>query len=170
MSKRILINVDFFSDTHRLSCRVEIGATGLLGLLNDVNLSVVEARDMYISRLSQPAKIIANFETATLNKTGLMLAILARREDVGPTTVGYTRLIPYPVLVTMPAFEIRCQVEFPGKLDAGAVLAGGSGKYIPLYFATAVATQYPEKPYAGEAMLVNRTLVEAMASIPKGKA
>ena len=79
---------DFLSETHRISCKVEVTATGLHGLLNDNNASALEARDVYVSRIQQPAKIIANFEVITLNKATLSLAIVLRREDVGPQSTA----------------------------------------------------------------------------------
>jgi hypothetical protein len=159
---------DFLSETHRISCKVEVTSTGLHGLLNDNNTSALEARDVYVSRIQQPAKIIANFEVITLNKATLSLAIVLRREDVGPQSTA-RRATPYPVLITTPAFEIKGNVEVPGKLDGSALLYGGTGKYMAIYQATAVATRFLEVPYSGEAMLVNRTLVETLAPLPKGK-
>jgi hypothetical protein len=175
MTTRIAsINVEILSDTHRISCRVEVGATGLVGLFNDVNTSLVEASMVYISRIQEPAKIIANFETATLNKNNLAMVIVTKRESLGPpgyASGGFTRLMPYAVMITTTAFEVQGNVEVPGKLDAGALLmGGGSGRFMSLYQAKITTTRYPETPaYEAEAMLLNRNLASAFAAVPKGK-
>jgi hypothetical protein len=175
MVRQPLLNVDIISQAHRISCRVEVGATGLIGLLNDVQTSLVDVEAAYVSRIQNPAKIVANFEIGSLNKNNLIMAIVTRRESLGPqafSSGGYSRLLPCPVLVTTEAFEIRADIEVPGKLDASAILiGGGGGKFMPLFKAKIIALQYPEAPpLTAEAMLINRTLVAALAAIAKGKA
>lgn len=172
--QKIVVNADFFTETHRLSGRVEMGAAGFMGLLNDTNSSLIESQNTYVSRLQEPTRIVAHSEAASLLKSNLTLVILPRREDIGPagatpTGTGYTRVISTPVLVTTPTFEIRGFVETLGKPDHAVLLVGGPNKFLPLYKATVVATLYPDPPYSGEVVLVNRALVQALAPIARGK-
>lgn len=172
--QRIVINADFFTETHRLSGRVEVGAAGLLGLLNDMASSLVDVQNAYVSRLQEPTKIIAHGDTATLSKPNLTLVILVRREDVGPSGsaligTGYTRLVTSPVLITTPTFEVRGLVETLGRPDPMALLMAGPNKFMPLYKTTVLATLYPDLPYSGEAILLNRTHVQAFAQMARGK-
>jgi len=172
--QRIVINADFFTETHRLSGRVEVGAAGLIGLLNDSTSSLIEVQNTYVSRLQEPTKIVANAEVATLSKANLTLVILSRREDIGPlgaapAGTGYTRLVSSPVLVTTPTFEVRGYVETLGKPDPVALLVAGPNKVMLLYKATVVATLYVDIPYSGEAVLINRTQVQALAQMARGK-
>ena len=172
ISSRSVVRSDFLSQTYRVTCRVTVLPTGLMSLLNDVTASLVEVEDAYFSRLQQPAKILWHFETTYLHKSNVSMVILPRREDLGPQGLargGYTRLIPIPVLLTTLAFEIRGTLEVVNKLDAAEVLVGGTGKYMVVYDARAVATQYPDTPFSGAAILVNRTQVEALAPLSKGK-
>jgi hypothetical protein len=74
------ITADLLTDTHRISCRIEAGNMGTFGLLNDVNTSVCPVEDAYISRLAQPAKIIAHYPTLFVAKAILSLVLIARRE------------------------------------------------------------------------------------------
>lgn len=175
MARQALINVEILSETHRISCRIEVGATGLIGLLNDVNSSLVDMQMAYMSRIQEPAKIIANFEAATVNKNNLAMVIVSKRESIGPqgyVNIGISRLLPCPVLITTEAFEIRGTIEVPGKLDPGALLmGGGGGKFMPLFQAKITATRHLDiPPYTAEAMLINRTLVATFAALAKGKA
>jgi len=172
--QRIVVNADFFTETHRLSGRVEVGAAGLLGLLNDAASSLIEVQNTYVSRLQEPTKIVAHSETALLNKSNLTLVILVRREDIGPsgaapTGAGYTRLVSTPVLLTTPTFEVRGYVETLGKPDSAALLVAGPNKFMPLYKTAVVATLYPDTPYSAEAVLINRTQVQALAQMARGK-
>jgi len=172
--QKIVVNADFFTETHRISGRVELGAAGFMGLLNDTNSSLIEAQNTYVSRLQEPTRIVAHGETVSLIKSNLTLVILPRREDIGPAGAaqagtGYTRVIASPVLVTTPTFEVRGFVETLGKPDHAALLVGGSNKFLPLYKAMVVATLYPDPPYAGEVVLVNRAVVQALTQIARGK-
>lgn len=173
LASHTTINADFYSETHRISCRLVVGPTGLIGMLNDNNTSLVEVENAYFSRLQQPAKILSHFDKASLYKANLMFVLLNRREDLGPVGLaraGYSQYLLVSVMVTTPTFEIQGQVEVPGKFDAGALLVGGTGRFTPVYKASAVSTVYPDTAFTGEVIVLNRTLVEALAPIPKGKA
>lgn len=172
--QKIVVNADFFTETHRISGRVEVGATGLIGLMNDTQSALLEMQNAYVSRLQEPTKIVAHSDVATLSKANLTLIILARREDVGPsgatqTGTGYTRLVTSPVLITTPTFEVRGAVETLGKPDPAALLVAGPNKFMPLYKTQVVATLYPDTPYSGEAVLLNRIHVQALAPMARGK-
>lgn len=171
---RSILNVDFLTRVHRITCQVEVGNTGLVGLLNDIHSSIFPARNVYVSRLQQPAKIVANFEEFDLVKANLLVCLLARREDVGPQTyirvAQGTKVLSAPVLVTTENFEVRGTVEFVSRLDPDALLVGGTGKFMVMYQAVAVPVPYPENSFAAPAMFVNRALATGLGALPKGKA
>ncbi len=172
LATHITINVDCFFDTHRISGRTTMGGNGMLGLLNDNNTSLIEMENAYVSRLQSPTKIEAHFDRLSLNKANLTLVILNRREDLGPVGLargGYSQVVAVPVLMTTAAFEMRGTVEVLGKLDAGALLTTGAATFMPMYKATLTVLSYPEPPFTGEALALNRARVEALAAIPKGK-
>jgi hypothetical protein len=173
LSSRLVVHADIFTETHRLSGRIVCGPSGLIGLLNDVTTSLVELEDAYFSRLQQPAKIITHFDQAHLNKAHLSLIVLARREDLGPhglATGGFARRIPIPVLVTTSGYEVQGTIEVVNKYDAAELLVGGTGRFVQLYTATAVATLFPDLSYSGAVILVNRQMIELVSPIPRSKA
>lgn len=170
---RSIINVDFLTRAHRITCQVEVGNTGLVGLLNDVHSSIFLVRNVYVSRLQQAAKIVANFEEASLVKANLAVGLLARREDIGPQSyirVSGGKLLTALVLMTTENFEVRGTVEFTSRLDPDAILVGGTGKFTVMYAATAIPIQYPDTPFSAPAMFVNRALATSLGALPKGKA
>ncbi len=146
---------------------------GVIGLLNDINTSVFQVEDAYLSRLAQPAKIVEHQPVVFMTKALVALVLIARREELGPLGLargGYTHLNQYPVLITTSAFEIRCTLELPGKLEVAALLSGGTGKFFPAYKANVVATAVPDIPYTSEVLIINRTLVQLVAPDQGGKA
>jgi hypothetical protein len=170
---RQIINVDFLTDIHRISCQVEVINTGFIGLVNDVTNSLFTARNVYISRLNAPAKIVAHFDEAALPKATLTMGLLSRREDLGPISYlrgGASKVMPTQVFFTVQSFEIRAMVEVVARLDAEAILVGGgTGRYTVAYNATINSVLYPETTYSAPAMVINRTLVTHLAALAKGR-
>lgn len=172
LSSRLVVNADIFSETHRISCRIVCGMSGLLGQLNDVNTSLLEIEEVYYSRLQQPAKIAAHFESAHVAKDRAALIVLARREDLGPhglSTGGFSRRIPAAAVITTPEYEVHGTVEVLNKWDPSALLVGGTGRFLQVHNATATATLYPDTTYSGGVILVNRNRVEMAALAARGK-
>ena len=173
LPSRSTVNLDMLNQSYRISCRLNVGATGLIGLLNDVNTTLVDLEDAYYSRLQEPARIVAHLPNAHMSKTNIGLVVLTRREDLGPqglTRGGYTRLLPVPVLSTTATFEIQGSVEVVTKFDASELLRGGTGRFINVYGANAIAASSPEAVFSGEVILVNRAHVELVAPMVRGKA
>jgi hypothetical protein len=173
LASRANVNVDVLTQGFRISCRVNVGPSGLFGLLNDVTTSLVDVEDAYYSRLSQPAKIVAHLDNGHLAKSNLALVVLSRREDLGPQGLargGYSRLMSVPVLVTTTTFEIQGSIEVVTKFDPAELLVGGTGRFLNVYSASALMAANPETVFSGAVILVNRTAVEMLAPLPRGKA
>ena len=171
-SARPSVSVEFLTDTHRLTGRVPVGSGGLIAALNDPMRSLIEIEDVYYSRLQHPAKLMAHYEAASLNKAGVTLVVLHRREDLGPQGLargGYTRVEAIPVLVTTPQFELTGAVEVVKQFDPAELLFGGSARFLALYGACAIPAQFPDSSYTGGVILVNRQQVTLMAQPPRAK-
>src|SRR5437763_6880984 len=161
---RANVNLDLLTQAFRISCRVNVGTTGLIGLLNDVTTSLIDVEDVYYSRLNQPAKIVSHLDSAHVAKSNLALVMLNRREDLGPpgrVRGGYS-LLPVPVLVTTAAFEVQGTIEVVTKLEAVELLMGGTGRYLNVYNASACMALSPETIFSGAVILVNRNTVEML--------
>jgi len=173
LATRSSINAELLTEGHRISCRVAVGPSGLIGLLNDVNTSLMDLEDTYYSRLNQPAKIVSHLETAHMAKNNVELVILSRREDLGPQGLargGYSRLLPVPVLVTTAAYEIQGSIDVVTKFDPSELLVGGTGRFLNIYNASALMVMSPETVFSGAVILVNRTAVQLISPMTKGKA
>ncbi len=71
--------------------------------------------------------------------------------------------------MTTTQFEVRGEVEVVNKLDAAELLVSGTGRFFPVYNASAWAAAYPEFPFAGGVILVNRQWVMLIAPANRGK-
>ena len=173
LGSRSSIQTDLLTAGFRVSCKVNVGPSGLFGLLNDINTSLIDLEDAYYSRLTQPAKIVSHLDSAHLAKNNLTLVVLSRREDLGPQGLargGYSRLIPVPVLITTATFEVQGSIDVVTKFDPAELLMGGTGRFLNVYNASALMVASPETVFSGAVILVSRTAVEMLAPLAKGKA
>ena len=160
---RGVVSGDFFTPGYRLTGKLNVGHAGLIRKLNDPTYSLAEFQDVYLSRTSEPGKILTHVAVARVPKTRLELALVSRRVDTGPLGVargGLGKVYEYPVLVTTSNFELRGVLEQPGRLDVPAVLFEGSAKFFSLYQVTIVARAAPEVQFSAGAALVNRSRIE----------
>lgn len=158
------ITGDFFTGAYRMTGRMNVGASGAFGVLNDTTRSAASLDDAYISYVTQPGSILAHFANVRMSKLGLEAMLVAKREDIGPMNVvraGYTRVAQFNVLVTTDAFEVRGMVELPGKYDPDSLLVESAARFFPMYNVTINAWLKPDIKFSGEAVLINRTRVSA---------
>jgi hypothetical protein len=162
-SVRDVISGDFFTPGYRLTGKLSVGHAGLIRQLNDTTSSLAEFQDVYVSRASEPGKILTHFSMALVPKTRLELALVSRREDIGPLGVargGFAKVHEHQVLVATSNFEVRGVLEQPGRLDVPSVLFEGSAKFFLLYKATIIALAAPEVQFTAGAVLVNRSRID----------
>ena len=160
---RNMISGDFFTPAYRMTGKIAVGNAGLIGLLNDAVSSLAELEDVYISRVSNSAKIVARYSLGRIAKARLELILLNRREDVGPIALGrggFSKVVEHPVMVSTPTFEIKGTLEQPGRLDIPSLLVEGSGKFFLLHKATIVPLVAPDSPFTAASVLINRARVD----------
>ncbi len=161
---RGILTADFFTHSYRISGRVGIGASGIYGILGDTTTEYMELEDAYVSRINDPAKIVAHYALSALRKNRISFIVLNRREEgisVVRATARYTQTKSYPIFITVPFFEIRGKIEVPGKLDSlQNVLVQTTGRFFPIFEATASASLFPDVGFSGEAIVVNKDTVE----------
>jgi len=173
LASHITINVDCFSETHRITGRAQVTANnGLMGLLNDPNTSLIEVENAYLSRLQEPAKIESHFERVSLNKQRLVFVIASRREELGSAarSGGLSQAGSVLVSLVTASYEIRGTLEVMGKFDPAAIIGVSSGNFLPVYKAAIHAVLFAGAPFMGEAIALNRAHLETLALMPKGKA
>ncbi len=161
---RTTITADFFTVDYRISCRVAVPAGGLHALLMDPLNSYLELEEAYISRTNTPGEIIAHYEMAAVRKENILFILLPRREDgAAPKGAGvFLKLVPKNTFLTVPSFEIRGQVETEAKASPREILVQATGRFIPVFDATAYFAHSPEINFTGPVFLVNKERIEAL--------
>jgi hypothetical protein len=156
------ITGDLFTGAYRMTGRINVGAAGVIGLLNDTTRSGAMVEDVYLSYVHTPGSILDHFQQVRFAKRGMEAILLPKRDDVGPAGVargGFAKVAQYNVLITTDVFEIRGVLELPGKFEPETVLFEGSGRFFAVYNATVNAYIRADAKYSGEAVLINREKV-----------
>src|SRR5512136_3354226 len=88
-ARRRMLQVDFFTNAHRLSTQMNVYGRPLSDQLNDPRVSWIELEIAYISRIERPAEIIADYAISTLRKEQILFAMIAG------STEGALKKLPY---------------------------------------------------------------------------
>jgi hypothetical protein len=159
-----LLAIDFFTPGYRVSGHVSTRAQSVADMLNDRLKSYVELEDVYISRVNNPAEIVAAYGHAQLLKDNLLFAIVPGRESLSRMTrsVSYFGRQRLPVWLALPTFEVEGDLQVTGvtSFDMEAFLAKSTGDYLSVANGVARATSWPEVSFEGEAFLVNKTRID----------
>jgi hypothetical protein len=158
-----LLAFDFFIRGYRISGHVSTHTRSVVDMLDDALHSYLELQDVYISRISQPADIIATYAHAELRKETLLFAIVPVRESLSKAarSVSYFGRERVPVWLTLPMFEIEGEVQAMGlSFDLETFLAERSGQYVVITNGVARPTSAPDTSFSGEALLVNQRCID----------
>jgi hypothetical protein len=164
------ISVEIYTASHRILGRVTPGATGLFSYLNIPTTSYVEIEGGHLSRLHQPGRMVARYETMWLVKSEIAAVLLSSRSELGPRGVsmgGYSTTVPHWVHIILGGYEFRGQIETAGKFNFGAVMFEGERFFMPLFHGELLAILFPNVKASSPALLLNRKMVDSMALLPK---
>ena len=161
MSAGSRTRVKFFTTTHRLMGEVETGPRPLSDLLNDRSQSYLLAFDVQVSHVSKPGEITARAPVAYVAKDNLSFVIVSAREIRSPDRSRFT-VVEYPVVVTLPRFEVTGKFVGPHRLDLRTFTPATLDPFVALTEATARIAGQPEMTFGGEAILVNRARLESL--------
>jgi hypothetical protein len=162
-SRFILAN--FFTPSYRILGRVQVGNSGLIGLMNDPNTSSIEVTQVSLARLQEPKVITERLNEIRLVKRSILLIGLGRENEVGPSVVaraGYGRVDRHRIRGISGTFEVRGDVEWAGRFDLATLLLEG-GDFMPIYDATLQAIQYPDLRMRSPAVLFNRRKMDIIS-------
>jgi hypothetical protein len=161
------IVANFFTPSYRIVGKVDVGSSGLLGLLTDPSTSLVQLTDASTARLHEPKRLADRFSNLQLVKRGLVLVALTLKEEVGPDpathAAGYTRVNRYPLHLITSDYEIQGTLEWAGRFELVAMLTAGPGDFYPLYDTNIRAVQYPELELESPALIFNRRKLDIIS-------
>lgn len=164
------IPADFLTANHYVFGQVTVSNTGLMGILSDVHTSHIEVNDASIARIVKPDKVINYAASMSVMKRQIVAVCVNKREYIGSATMmraGYNRLIPYPVQITSPVYELHGSLEYAGRLEFSALMNDGSNPFLALYDATLVAALFPALHMERPAIIFNRNFIDTMVILKR---
>lgn len=165
-STRSLV-ANFFTTSYRIIGKVDVGNSGLLGLLTDPSNSLIQLTDASTARLHEPKRLADRYTALQVVKRGLVAVALSQKEDVGLDaavhTAGYTRVNRFPLRLITSHFEMQGTLEWVGRFELTAVLTAGAGDFYPLYDANMRAILYPELELDSPVIIFNRRKLDLIS-------
>jgi len=166
----ISTSVEIYTSSHRILGRVHPTSMGLFSFLNIPTTSYIEVEGAHLMRLHQPGKLVARYPSFWLVKSEIVAVLLSSRSEVGATGFtrgGYSTNVPNWVRIIMGGYEFIGIIETPGKFNFGSLMFDGDRLFIPIYSAKLSAILFPNVKAESPAMIVNRSMVDALAILPK---
>jgi hypothetical protein len=160
---------EFFTQQYRIVGTVRTGGQRLTDILNDELASSIELRGVEVTRLLTPKKGIASYTSAILEKQSILFAISGKESDRAAERRLYKHVATreWDVFLTVPWFELTGKIHVRGTGELKTTLVAWTRRFVPLTKARAVFTLLPETSFTGEAIIVNRGLVEMICTDPK---
>ncbi len=160
-----VLSADFYTSSYRIVGKVMVASTGIIGLANDTNNSVMEILDARLARVFMPSKLVSHYEVLRVVKAQIFAIALARREDLGPVALargGYVRLTEYPINISSSVYDLQGTMEWAGRFDFSAVMVEGNRDFVPAYNTTLTAILIPALKAESPAVLLNRRHVDLL--------
>jgi hypothetical protein len=160
-----VLSADFYTSSYRIVGKVMVASTGIVGLANDTNNSVMEILDARLARVFMPSKLVSHYEVLRVVKAQIFAIALARREDLGPVALargGYVRMTEYPIHISSSVYDMQGTMEWAGRFDFSAVMVEGNRDFVPAYNATLTAILIPALKAESPAILFNRKHVDLL--------
>ncbi|MBN2147396.1 MAG: hypothetical protein JW726_08405 [Anaerolineales bacterium] len=165
-----LIPAEFLTANYYILGQLKVLQSGLMGMMSDPHSSYMEISEASISHVYKPDKVINYAPVLFVVKAQVVAVCLNKREYVGMHGVsrgGYMRLIPYPVQITTPTYEIHGTLEWAGRFEFSALMSEGTNAFFMLYDAVVKAPLFPALHIESPAVLMNRTFLDTMVVLKK---
>jgi hypothetical protein len=164
------VSVEIYTTSHRVLGRILPGSAGLYGFMNDRTRSTIEVEGAHLTRLHQPARLVARYPRLWMSKREIAALLLSARSEMGPVSMtrhGYSSVIQHWVHVMLDGYELRGAMESPGRLEISGVMTENESSFAPIYEAQLQAILFPSIQATSPAVLFNSGSVTAMCPLPK---
>lgn len=164
------VSVEIYTTSHRVLGRIQPSSAGLYGFMNDRTRSTIEVEGAHLTRLHQPARLVARYPRLWMNKREILALLLSARNEMGPVSMtrhGYSNVMQHWVNVLLSGYELRGAMESPGRLEISALMTDDSATFAPMYEVELQAILFPSIHATSPAVLFNSGAVTAMCPLPK---
>ena len=164
------IVANFFTPSYRILGRVQVGSSGLLGLMNDPHTSFLNVQEASMARLHEPKTIADRHEEIRVVKRGLVIVAVSRDADLGTQSQvrgGFGHVGRHPVRAVTGTFELEGELEWSGRFELAVMLAEGVRDFVPLFNATLRAIHYEDLNMTSPAIIFNRQKLDIVRMLDR---
>jgi hypothetical protein len=164
------IVANFFTPSYRILGRVQVGSSGLLGLLNDPHTSFLSVQEASMARLHEPKTIADRHEEIRVVKQGLVIIAVSREVDLGTQSQirgGFGHVARHPVRAVTGTFELEGELEWSGRFELSVMLSEGVREFVPLFDATLRAIHYEDLNMKSPAIIFNRKKLDIVRMLKR---
>jgi len=164
------VSAEIYTTSHRILGQINPFGHGLYSFLNMPTTSYLEIDSAKLSRLHQPNRLVARYQSLGIVKAAIVAILVSSKSEIGPTGVTgsfYKGREPQWVHVVIGGYELRGSIETAGKFSFSSVMFEGELIFLPLYSAEITAILFPNIEAEAPALLFNRKMVDAIGLMPR---
>lgn len=163
------VTADFFTASYRFSASITVYTRRLIDVLSDETTGNLDMVDIYISRINNPADILASYKTGTLVKDEINFVMLPT-ETEGTSREGYyVAGHDLPIFIAMPSFEIQGKIWWGSKVVlTERILESSLQQFLPVLEVTATNSLFSKVTFHSRMALVNKTKIQFLCADPAG--
>jgi hypothetical protein len=160
-----LIPAELLTNSHYIFGQLKVIQSGLLGMLTDTTISILEINDASIAPIQKPSSVMNYTPQLYMVRSEVAAVCLGKREYMGLQGVmkgGFQRLLPYAVQISTRTYDITGTIEWSGRFEFSALITEGTTNFFIIYDASLTAPLYPELKIESPVMIINRRFLETL--------
>ena len=150
--------------------QLKVPQSGLMGMLSDTTSSYLEVDDASMAMIHKPDKVISYTPVLWMVKARAVAVCLNKYDYAGLQGImrgGFSRLMPYPVQITTPTYDISGTLEWSGRFEFPALITEGTNAFFILTESVVTAPLFPALHLETPVALVNRAFLETLIVVKK---
>lgn len=164
------VPADVLTTHHYIFGQLKVPQSGLMGMLSDTTSSYLEIDDASMAMIHKPDKVINYTPVMWMVKGQVAAVCLGKFEYAGLQGImrgGFSRLLPYPVQITTPTYDISGTLEWSGRFEFSALMSEGTNAFFVLTESVVTAPLFPALRIETPVALINRTFLETLIVVKK---
>ncbi len=162
----ISYQVVIFTYRHSLMGELSLKDKRLSDHINERVDSMLVLRNVSVTRLEEPAKVLYTLPSAAVPKSGIVLVFEPPQTSIPPSNrfYGYIKKEKYEVFLIMDGMEVRGLLHTQGNLEFRRVMVNPPDTFLPITQATVVMEANRSLVVRQEAILVNSQRIRFFGS------
>lgn len=159
------VPAEILTTHHYIFGQLKVPQSGLMGMLSDTTSSFLEVDDASMAMIHKPDKVINYIPVLWMVKQQVAAVFLSKYEYAGLQGImrgGFSRLLPYPVLITTSTYDISGTLEWSGRFEFPALMSEGTNAFFLLTESVATSPLFPALHIEAPVALINRNFLETL--------